>query len=110
MTDEDFLNAMDDLSLDNEGDVGELLKAMNENHMISWEEAERILADTSNEPIKCSLVEQSRPTEPDNDTNVDRCIQQLQANDPGLKQINLNNMKRTPSAAIEKANRGGGLQ
>ncbi|CAJ0937265.1 unnamed protein product, partial [Mesorhabditis belari] len=102
MTDEDFLNAMDDLSLDNEGDVGELLKAMNENHMISWEEAERILADTSNEPIKCSLVEQSRPTEPDNDTNVDRCIQQLQANDPGLKQINLNNMKRTPVPQLKR--------
>lgn len=67
---------------------------MNENRMISWEEAEQILGGSSyNEPIKSSLPEQTRPTEPDNDTDVDDSIQKLLQNDPKLKEINLNNMK-----------------
>lgn len=66
---------------------------MNENQIISWEEAERILGDTSNEPIKSSLPQQTRPTEPDNDTDVDNCIRRLLKNDPKLVEINLNNMK-----------------
>ncbi|CAJ0582010.1 unnamed protein product, partial [Mesorhabditis spiculigera] len=102
MTDEDFLRAMEDLPLNDKTEIGELLKAMNENHMITWEEAERIMADANDEPIKCSLVEQTRPTEPDNETNVDKCIQQLQSNDPDLTQINLNNMKRTPVPQLRR--------
>lgn len=62
--------------------------------MISWEEAEQILGGTNyNEPVKSSLPAQTRPTEPDNDTDVDASIERLQRNDPTLKEINLNNMK-----------------
>uniref|UniRef100_A0A0K0DLP2 Tropomodulin n=1 Tax=Angiostrongylus cantonensis TaxID=6313 RepID=A0A0K0DLP2_ANGCA len=75
---------------------------MNENRIISWEEAERILMDTSSAPVKSSLPEQVRPTEPDNDTDVDQCIQKLLDNDPHLKEINLNNMKRTPIPQIRR--------
>ncbi|VDM79058.1 unnamed protein product [Strongylus vulgaris] len=77
-------------------------KAMNENRIISWEEAERILNDTGNAPVKSSLPEQTRPTEPDNDTDVDQCIQKLMENDEALKEINLNNMKRTPIPQIRR--------
>jgi hypothetical protein len=66
---------------------------MNENRIISWEEAERILSDSNTGPVKCSLPPQTRPSEPDNDTDVEQCIRKLQANDPNLTQINLNNMK-----------------
>jgi hypothetical protein len=66
---------------------------MNENRIITWDEAERILGDSGQAPVKSSLPEQTRPSEPDNDTDADRCILQLQQNDPKLKQINLNNMK-----------------
>jgi hypothetical protein len=66
---------------------------MNENQIITWEEAEQILADTGDEPIKCDLPQQTRPCEPDNDTNVDQSIQKLLQNDPNLVKINLNNMK-----------------
>jgi hypothetical protein len=58
-----------------------------------FQEAERILGETSNEPVKSSLPQQTRPTEPDNDTDVDVCMQKLQNNDPKLVEINLNNMK-----------------
>uniref|UniRef100_F1LD45 Tropomodulin n=2 Tax=Ascaris suum TaxID=6253 RepID=F1LD45_ASCSU len=76
---------------------------MNENRMISWEEAEQILGGSSyNEPIKSSLPEQTRPTEPDNDTDVDDSIQKLLQNDPKLKEINLNNMKRTPIPQVKR--------
>lgn len=66
---------------------------MNENRIISWEEAEKIMGDSSNEPIKSSLPQQTRPTEPDNETDVDSCINKLMQNDPKLIEINLNNMK-----------------
>ena len=49
--------------------------------------------ESDNTPVKSSLPEQTRPCEPDNDTDVDRCIQQLLNNDPSLKEVNLNNMK-----------------
>jgi hypothetical protein len=66
---------------------------MNENRIITWEEAERIMGDTGSKPVKSSLPEQTRPSEPDNDTDVDVSIKKLIDNDPKLKQINLNNMK-----------------
>lgn len=83
---------------------------MSENRIISWdvnklerggeykiginfEEAERILGETSNEPVKSSLPQQTRPTEPDNDTDVTNSTQRLAQNDPKLVEINLNNMK-----------------
>ena len=34
------------------------------------------------------------PDEPDNETDVDDCITRLQTDDPQMKEINLNNMKR----------------
>lgn len=76
---------------------------MNESKIISWEEAERMLGDMTTEPVKCSLPPQTRPSETDNETNVDRCIQQLMNNDPKLTEINLNNMKvrrARPSSAV----------
>lgn len=73
---------------------------MSENRMISWEEAEQIIGGgTYNCPIKSSLPQQTRPVEPDNDTDVDWSIQQLQLDDPKLKQVNLNNMKVSLRAA-----------
>uniref|UniRef100_A0A1I8BVB7 Uncharacterized protein n=1 Tax=Meloidogyne hapla TaxID=6305 RepID=A0A1I8BVB7_MELHA len=75
---------------------------MSENRIISWDEAERILGETSNEPIKSSLPQQTRPTEPDNDTDVEVCMQKLFQNDPKLIEINLNNMKRTPVPKIKR--------
>lgn len=70
-----------------------LSEAMNENRIISWEEAERILNDTGTAPVKSSLPEQTRPSEPDNDTDVEQCVQRLLDNDPSLKEVNMNNMK-----------------
>lgn len=67
--------------------------AMSENRIISWDEAERILGETSNEPVKSSLPQQTRPTEPDNDTDVEYSTSRLAQNDPKLVEINLNNMK-----------------
>ncbi len=67
---------------------------MNENRMISWEEAEQIMiTEGPSRAVKSSLPEQVRPTEPDNETDVDDCITRLTKNDPSLKEINLNNMK-----------------
>ncbi|VDN53916.1 unnamed protein product [Dracunculus medinensis] len=104
MTDSDLEKALDALrEQDSSGEVGELLKMMNENRIISWEEAEQILGGSSyNEPVKSSLPEQTRPTEPENDTDVDLSIQRLLQNDPKLKQINLNNMKRTPIPQVQR--------
>ncbi|EPB72773.1 Tropomodulin [Ancylostoma ceylanicum] len=102
MTDEDFVKAIEAMGGENDNDIGELLKVMNENRIISWEEAERILNDTGSAPVKSSLPEQTRPTEPDNDTDVDQCIQKLLDNDTGLKEVNLNNMKRTPIPQIRR--------
>ena len=71
---------------------------MNENRMISWEEAEQIMvSEGPSGVVKSSLPPQVRPTEPDNETDVDDCINRLQKNDPSLKEINLNNMKVLPS-------------
>uniref|UniRef100_A0A0N5A7V7 Tropomodulin n=1 Tax=Syphacia muris TaxID=451379 RepID=A0A0N5A7V7_9BILA len=104
MTDADFEKALDALREQNESaEVGELLKMMNENRMISWEEAEQILEGANcNVPVKSSLPEQTRPTEPDNDTDVDASIERLQQNDETLKEINLNNMKRTPIPQVQR--------
>ncbi len=67
---------------------------MNENRIITWEEAEQIMCDQGpSKAVKSSLPEQSRPTEPDNETDVDDCTTRLLKNDPSLKDINLNNMK-----------------
>ncbi|KAI3421985.1 hypothetical protein GPALN_012522 [Globodera pallida] len=102
MTDADFERAMEQLREEGGEDVNELLMAMSENRIISWEEAEHILGNSSNEPVKSSLPQQTRPTEPDNDTDVDWCVQRLLNNDPTLVEINLNNMKRTPIPKIKR--------
>uniref|UniRef100_A0A914HJ92 Tropomodulin n=1 Tax=Globodera rostochiensis TaxID=31243 RepID=A0A914HJ92_GLORO len=102
MTDADFERAMEQLREEGGEDVNELLMAMSENRIISWEEAEHILGNSSNEPVKSSLPQQTRPTEPDNDTDVDWCVQRLLNNDPKLVEINLNNMKRTPIPKIKR--------
>ncbi|KAK6018274.1 Tropomodulin [Ostertagia ostertagi] len=104
MTDDDFVKAIEAMAEvgQSDCDIGELLKAMNENRIISWEEAERILNDTGTAPVKSSLPEQTRPTEPDNDTDVEQCVQRLLDNDPTLKEVNMNNMKRTPIPQIRR--------
>uniref|UniRef100_A0A915P1I5 Uncharacterized protein n=1 Tax=Meloidogyne floridensis TaxID=298350 RepID=A0A915P1I5_9BILA len=89
MTDADFEKAMAALQEEGDEEVNELI-------------AERILGETSNEPIKSSLPQQTRPTEPDNDTDVEVCMQKLFKNDPKLIEINLNNMKRTPIPKIKR--------
>uniref|UniRef100_A0A915E6A7 Tropomodulin n=1 Tax=Ditylenchus dipsaci TaxID=166011 RepID=A0A915E6A7_9BILA len=102
MTDADFERALDALREEGSDEVGDLLKLMNENQMISWEEAERIMGDSNPEPVKSSLPAATRPTEPDNDTDVDSTIQRLYRNDPKLVEINLNNMKRTPIPQVKR--------
>uniref|UniRef100_A0A0K0ETK1 Tropomodulin n=1 Tax=Strongyloides stercoralis TaxID=6248 RepID=A0A0K0ETK1_STRER len=101
MTDADLEAALDDLNND-DGDITELLKLMNEHRMISWEEAEQIMAGSESAPVKSSLPPQTRPSEPDNDTDVDMTLYKLKNNDPSLKLINLNNMKRTPVPQIKR--------
>ncbi|VDK68261.1 unnamed protein product [Onchocerca ochengi] len=95
MTDADLLDAIQALGEQEPHDeVKELLKMMSDNRIITWEEAEQIMGyNTYNRPIKSSLPQPTRPTEPDNDTDVDWSIQQLRVDDPKLKQVNLNNMK-----------------
>ncbi|KAF1752266.1 hypothetical protein GCK72_018820 [Caenorhabditis remanei] len=103
MTDEDFIATIESMGVEaQEREINDLLKAMHENRIVSWDEAERILMETDQTPIKCSLPEQTRPTEPDNEIDVDQCIRKLLDNDPSLKEINLNNMKRTPVPAIKR--------
>lgn len=104
MTDTDLETALEALEAQggNE-DVAELLKAMNENRIISWEEAEQIMSTTQETNyVKCGLPEHVRPTEPENDTDAESCIQRLLKNDPTLKEVNLNNMKRTPIPQIQR--------
>uniref|UniRef100_A0A915PS45 Tropomodulin n=1 Tax=Setaria digitata TaxID=48799 RepID=A0A915PS45_9BILA len=104
MTDADLIDAIQALEKQEPNDeVKELLKMMSENRIITWEEAEQIIGcSTYNSPVKSSLPQQTRPTEPDNDTDVDWSIQQLQLDNPKLKQINLNNMKRTPIPQVKR--------
>ncbi|CAI5450830.1 unnamed protein product [Caenorhabditis angaria] len=103
MSDEDFISQIESMSVEaQEREINDLLKAMHENRIVSWDEAERILQETDRTPIKCSLPEQTRPTEPDNEVDVDSCIRKLLDNDPSLKEVNLNNMKRTPVPAIKR--------
>ncbi|CAD6187043.1 unnamed protein product [Caenorhabditis auriculariae] len=103
MTDEDFIKTIEEMGAEaQEKEINDLLKAMHENRIVSWDEAERILQETDRTPIKSSLPEQTRPSEPDNDTDVDNCIRKLLDNDPSLKEVNLNNMKRTPVPAIRR--------
>ncbi|CAG9534991.1 unnamed protein product [Cercopithifilaria johnstoni] len=104
MTDADLMDAIQALAEKEPNDeVKELLKMMSDNRIISWEEAEQVMnCSNFNGPIKSSLPQQTRPTEPDNDTDVDWSIQQLQMDDPKLKQVNLNNMKRTPIPQVKR--------
>ncbi|EJW84329.1 hypothetical protein WUBG_04762 [Wuchereria bancrofti] len=104
MTDADLMDAIQALGEQEQNDeVKELLKMMSDNRIISWEEAEQIMGcSTYKGPIKSSLPPQTRPMEPDNDTDVDWSIQQLQMDDPKLKQVNLNNMKRTPIPQLKR--------
>ncbi|VDP44190.1 unnamed protein product [Soboliphyme baturini] len=82
-------------------DINELLAAMNENEIITREEAENILQGDSS-VVKCGLPEHVRPSDPENKTDVDECISKLEQNDPTLTEINLNNMKRTPIPHIRR--------
>ncbi|VDN94969.1 unnamed protein product [Brugia pahangi] len=104
MTDADLMDAIQALGEQEQNDeVKELLKMMSDNRIISWEEAEQIMGcSTYKGPIKSSLPPQTRPMEPDNDTDVDWSIQQLQMDNPKLKQVNLNNMKRTPIPQLKR--------
>ncbi|GMT28438.1 hypothetical protein PFISCL1PPCAC_19735, partial [Pristionchus fissidentatus] len=40
------------------------------------------------------------PDEPENETNVDDCIERLEADDEGMKEVNINNMKRLSKERI----------
>ncbi|KAI6189982.1 hypothetical protein M3Y97_00067400 [Aphelenchoides bicaudatus] len=103
MTDEELEKALDDLAQYADNDIKRsLAQLMNEHQIITWEEAEQILADTGDEPIKCSLPQQTRPTEPENDTNPDQAMQRLLKNDPNLSTVNLNNMKRIPIPQLKR--------
>ncbi|VDD91287.1 unnamed protein product [Enterobius vermicularis] len=42
------------------------------------------------------------PEEPENETDVDDCIKRLESNDPDLKEVNINNMKRLSKERIKK--------
>uniref|UniRef100_A0A1I8ECS4 Tropomodulin n=1 Tax=Wuchereria bancrofti TaxID=6293 RepID=A0A1I8ECS4_WUCBA len=97
MTDADLMDAIQALGEQEQNDeVKELLKMMSDNRIISWEEAEQIMGcSTYKGPIKSSLPPQTRPMEPDNDTDVDWSIQQLQMDDPKLKQ-------RTPIPQLKR--------
>lgn len=70
-----------------------LSETMNEQNVITWDEAERILSDGKPEVVKSGLPQQVRPSDPENSTNVEECIQRLLADDPRLVEVNLNNMK-----------------
>ncbi|KAL1229061.1 Tropomodulin [Trichinella pseudospiralis] len=103
ISDEDFESMLNALgSEENEANISELLKAMNENRIITWEEAETIINDSENKVIRCGLPPQVRPSDPDNATDVDACISKLLANDSSLTEINLNNMKRTPIPQLQR--------
>ncbi|KRZ68982.1 Tropomodulin, partial [Trichinella papuae] len=103
ISDEDFESMLNALgSEENEANISELLKAMNENRIITWEEAETIINDSENKVIRCGLPPQVRPNDPDNATDVDACISKLLANDSSLTEINLNNMKRTPIPQLQR--------
>ncbi|KAI6213498.1 hypothetical protein M3Y94_00157600 [Aphelenchoides besseyi] len=103
MTDADFEQALEMLCDDfaDSDTKWAIAKIANEAAIISWEEAEQMLCN-EDEPIKSSLPQQTRPTEPDNDTNIDDSIRRLQQNDPKLVKVNLNNMKRTPVPQIKR--------
>ncbi|CAB3410675.1 unnamed protein product [Caenorhabditis bovis] len=47
-----------------------------------------------------SYVPRIVPDEPDNDTDVEACITQLRENDPDMKEVNINNMKRVSKERI----------
>ena len=47
----------------------------------------------ANQVVKSGLLPTTRPSEPENKTDVDECIGRLRADDPTLTEINLNNMK-----------------
>ncbi len=68
-------------------------ESMNENSIISWEEAERIIGEGPTGVVKSGLPEHMRPTEPDNETDIDDCVSRLSKNDSSLTEVNLNNMK-----------------
>ncbi|KFD69920.1 hypothetical protein M514_17779 [Trichuris suis] len=103
MSDEDLERMLNKMQAEgNEDSVAELLKMMNENRIITREEAESIIQERENEVVKCGLPEQVRPSDPDNKTDVDECTSRLLANDPTLVEVNLNNMKRTPVPQIQR--------
>ncbi|CDW56258.1 hypothetical protein TTRE_0000453301 [Trichuris trichiura] len=103
MSDEDLERMLNKMQAEgNEDSVAELLKMMNENRIITREEAESIIQERENEVVKCGLPEQVRPSDPDNKTDVDECTSRLLANDPTLLEVNLNNMKRTPVPQIQR--------
>lgn len=95
ITDDDLEAALESFaSQASNEDVSDLLEAMNRHSIITWNEAERVMAGGGKrEVVKSGLPEQQRPSEPENATNIDDCIHRLEQNDPNLKEININNMK-----------------
>jgi len=103
MSDDQLDEALSNFSTDaSSADVADLLKTMNDHNIIQWDEAQKIIDETQGKIVKCGLPEQQRPSEPENTTDVDYCIQRLMANDPAMTEVNINNMKRTPIPQIQK--------
>ncbi len=74
-----------------------LAEMMNEQRILSYEEAEQMMRDAQpDKVVKSGLPDSTRPSEPDNETDVDDVIRRATENDPQLTEINCNNMKVTP--------------
>ncbi|XGW03512.1 hypothetical protein V3C99_015024 [Haemonchus contortus] len=76
---------------------------MSENSAVPWGDPKRLLKRTGPAfALANTRHYDSHPTDPENDTDIDQCIQRLLDNDPTLKEINMNNMKRTPIPQLRR--------
>ncbi|KAK6058739.1 hypothetical protein COOONC_03689 [Cooperia oncophora] len=76
---------------------------MGENPTVPWGNPKGLLKRTGGAfALANTRYYDSHPTDPENDTDIDLCIQRLLDNDPTLKEINMNNMKRTPIPQLRR--------
>ncbi|PIO77004.1 hypothetical protein TELCIR_00894 [Teladorsagia circumcincta] len=72
----------------------EVSEAMSGNTAVPWGDPKRLLKRTGGAfALANTRHYDSHPTDPENDTDIDQCVQRLLDNDPSLKEINMNNMK-----------------
>ncbi|KAK5986950.1 Tropomodulin, partial [Trichostrongylus colubriformis] len=69
---------------------------------VPWGDPKRLLKRTGGAFLANPRHYDSHPTDPENDTDIDQCVQRLLDNDPTLKEINMNNMKRTPIPQLRR--------